>query len=86
MKTHHHLLFAMTQEKRFLENDNESPLPLIITNMWELSESPSITTSIATTSASDANETWQAQDIQVEEKEGESMVKYIEKVVEKISS
>jgi hypothetical protein len=52
----------------------------------ELFELPSITITIVTTSAFDAKETWQAQDIQAKEKEGENMVKYIEKVAEKISS
>jgi hypothetical protein len=67
-----------------LENDNEYPPPLVTTDLQKLSESPSIAIAIALASASDANETRQAQDIQAKEKEGESMVKYIEKVAKKI--
>jgi hypothetical protein len=84
IRTHHHLLFATRQEERFLENDNEYPPPLVITDLREFFESPSIATSIAIVSASDANETQQAQDIQAKEKKGENMVKYIEKVAQKI--
>jgi hypothetical protein len=40
-RTHHRLLFATTQEERFLENGDESPSPLVITDLRELSESPS---------------------------------------------
>jgi len=45
--------------------------------LQKLFELPSITTTIVTTSAFDAKETRQAQDIQTKEKEGENMVKYI---------
>jgi hypothetical protein len=86
MRIHHHLLFMTTQEEKYLENDNESPPPLVIIDLRELFELPSITITIVTTSAFDAKETRQAQDIQAKEKEGENMVKYIKKVAEKISS
>jgi len=58
-------LFATTQEERFLENGDESPSPLVITDLRELSESPST----AAASASDAEGTRQAQDTQAEEEE-----------------
>jgi hypothetical protein len=65
-RTHHRLLFATTQEERFLENGDESPPPpLVITDLRELSESPST----AAASASDAEGTRQAQDTQAEEEE-----------------
>ncbi|CAK9869939.1 unnamed protein product [Sphagnum jensenii] len=66
-RTHHRLLFATTQEERFLENGDESPPPLVITDLRELSESPSTEAA----SASDAEGTRQAQDTQAEEEENE---------------
>jgi len=65
MRTHHRLLFATTKEERFLENGDESPPPLVITDLRELSESPST----AAASASDAEGTRQAEDTQAEEEE-----------------
>jgi hypothetical protein len=62
-------LFATTQEERFLENGDESPPPLVITDLRELSDSPS--TAAAAASASDAEGTRQAQDTQAEEEEEE---------------
>jgi hypothetical protein len=61
-------LFATTQEERFLENGDESPPPLVITDLRELSDSPS---TAAAASASDAEGTRQAQDTQAEEEEEE---------------
>jgi hypothetical protein len=63
-------LFATTQEERFLENGDESPSPLVITDLRELSESPST----AAASASDAEGTRQAQDTQAEEEEEDGKI------------
>jgi hypothetical protein len=73
MRTHHRLLFATTQEERFLENGDESPPPLVITDLRELSESPS-TAAAAAASASDAEGTRQAQDTQAEEEEEDGKI------------
>jgi hypothetical protein len=58
MRTHLYLLFT-TQEKRFLENNNESPLPLVITDLRVLSKLSS-TGATFVANASNAKETQQA--------------------------
>jgi hypothetical protein len=56
MRIHQYLLFTTTQEKRFLENANESTPPLVIKDLRMFSESSS-TIAIVVASASNAKET-----------------------------
>ncbi len=56
MRIHQYLLFTTTQEKRFLENANESTPPLVIKDLRMFSKSSS-TIAVVVASASNAKET-----------------------------